>query len=102
MTNATTTTPTEVHHTITECSASNNTTAPAADNKASLDDHNDPMQPRKKISTDNTITLQLKLSSDNNFVKNRLVTDVPFPRSSSFQERKILFIEQARRLVTNI
>ena len=53
-------------------------------------------------SDGNTITPQHKLSDDNleDILVNTKITDSPLPASSSFQERKVLFIEQARRFVT--
>jgi len=64
-----------------------------------MDDDTDPVDPAKELGSDDAI-----LTPKDDYVKNGLVkmTDVPLPRSSSFQERKALFIEQARRLVINI
>ena len=51
-------------------------------------------------SDDNIVTPQHKLSDNNleDILVNKM-TDTLLPASSSFQERKVLFIEQARRFV---
>ena len=87
----------ELAQTDTECSASDNDQAPIVDDENRAAD---------KMFTDNA-TPQHKLGSnslDDILVNTRVPKTInsSLPTSRSFQERKALFIEQARRFVNHV
>lgn len=70
-----------------ECSSDN-------DRQVMNSDHN-----TATAAADSDIVHKLSDNNLGDILVNNKMTDSPLPASSSFQERKVLFIEQARRFV---